>query len=417
MTIPSDTQDTHDTGAQTQERPLPLAGVRVLDVCQVMAGPYACMLLADLGADVIKIEPPDGGDQTRGAMGFKMKGPDSMGFLNMNRNKRSVTLDLKTEAGRQVLYRLAESADILVENYRPGVMKRLGIDYDTLARLNPKLVYVSISGFGQTGPWAKRPGFDLMAQAMSGVMSVTGYPGGAPVKSGVPVADIGCALFATYGMLAAYIGAKETGKGQYIDASLFDSALAFSVWDSSEYWGTGREPEPLGTANRMSAPYQAMKSSDGYFVMGATNQKLWQLLCNTLERQDLLADERFATVALRLANRHELVAELERTFTEKSSDYWIESLLEVGIPAGPILTYPQAFDSEHGRHRQMRIEIDHPIEGKVPNIGFAVKMGGTPQQVRRAPPLLGQHTDEILAELGIALDEKEALAAAGAFGA
>lgn len=398
-------------------RPLPLAGVRVLDVCQVMAGPYACMLLADLGADVIKVEPPDGGDQTRGAMGFKMKGPDSMGFLNMNRNKRSVTLDLKSEAGRQVLYRLAESADILVENYRPGVMKRLGIDYDTLAKINPRLVYVSISGFGQSGPWAKRPGFDLMAQAMSGVMSVTGYPGDAPVKCGVPVADIGCALFATYGMLAAYIGAKETGKGQYVDASLFDSALAFSVWDSSEYWGTGREPEPLGTANRMSAPYQAMKSSDGHFVMGATNQKLWQLLCNTLDRQDLLADERFATVALRLANRHDLIAELERTFTQKPSDYWIESLLEVGIPAGPILTYPQAFDSEHGKHRQMRIEIDHPIEGKVPNIGFAVKMGGTPQQVRRHPPLLGQHTDEVLAELGIGRTEREALAAGGAFGA
>jgi len=403
--------------SDAQARPLPLAGVRVLDVCQVMAGPYACMLLADLGADVIKIEPPDGGDQTRSAMGFKMKGPDSMGFLNMNRNKRSVTLDLKTEAGREVLYKLAESADILVENYRPGVMKRLGIDYETLAEINPKLVYVSISGFGQSGPWAKRPGFDLMAQAMSGVMSVTGYPGDAPVKCGVPVADIGCALFATYGMLAAYIGAKETGKGQYVDASLFDSAMAFSIWDTSEYWGTGREPEPLGTANRMSAPYQAMKSADGYFVMGATNQKLWQLLCNTLDRADLLADERFSTVALRLANRLPLIAELERTFTQKTSDEWIESLLEVGIPAGPILTYPQAFDSEHGKHRQMRIEIDHPIEGKVPNIGFAVKMGGTPQQVRRHPPLLGQHTDEVLTELGIAQDEKEALAAAGAFGA
>jgi len=418
MTPPNMTPDAAtDATDNTAARPLPLAGVRVLDVCQVMAGPYACMLLADLGADVIKVEPPEGGDQTRGAMGFKMKGPDSMGFLNMNRNKRSLTLDLKTDAGRQVLYRLAESADILVENYRPGVMKRLGIDYETLAAINPKLVYVSISGFGQSGPWARRPGFDLMAQAMSGVMSVTGYPGDAPVKCGVPVADIGCALFATYGMLSAYIGAQKTGKGQYVDASLFDSALAFSVWDSAEYWGTGREPEPLGTANRMSAPYQAMKSSDGHFVMGATNQKLWQLLCNTLERADLLADDRFATVALRLANRHELIAELERSFSQKTSDYWIETLLEVGIPAGPILTYPQAFDSDHGKHRQMRIEIDHPIEGKVPNIGFAVKMGGTPQQVRRHPPLLGEHTDEVLAELGIQTEEKAALAAAGAFGA
>jgi formyl-CoA transferase len=395
---------------------LPLTGVRVLDVSQVMAGPYACMLLADLGADVVKIEPPDGGDQTRGAMGFKMKGPDSMGFLNMNRNKRSITLDLKSDAGKQVLYRMAKEADILVENYRPGVMKRLGVDYEMLAEINPRLVYVSISGFGQSGPWSQRPGFDLMAQAMSGVMSVTGYPGGPPVKAGVPVADIGCALFAVYGMLSAYIGAQASGRGQYVDASLFDSALAFSVWDTCEYWGTGREPEPLGTANRMSAPYQAVKASDGWFVMGATNQKLWLALCALLARADLAADERYASVSLRLANRLALVESLERSFAADTCDRWIERMLEAGIPAGPILTYPQAFDSEHGRHRQMRIEIPHPIEGSVPNIGFAVKMLGTPQQVRRPPPLLGQHNAEVLADYGIADAERAELAAAGAFG-
>jgi len=349
-------------------------------------------------------------------MGFKMKGPDSMGFLNMNRNKRSVTLDLKSEAGKQVLYRMAQDADILVENYRPGVMKRLSIDYDTLSRINPKLVYVSISGFGQTGPWATRPGFDLMAQAMSGIMSVTGYPGGAPVKAGVPVADIGCALFATYAMLAAYIGAKTTGQGQYVDASLFDSALAFSVWDISEYWGTGREPEPLGTSNRMSAPYQAMKAADGWFVMGATNQKLWATLCRVLERPDLAADPRFATVSLRLANRLVLVEALEHSFAADTAEHWIERLLATGIPAGPILSYPQAFDSEHGRHRQMRIEIPHPNEGSVPNIGFAVKLQGTPQQVRLPPPLLGQHTAEVLAEYGMDAAQHRTLAAAGAFG-
>lgn len=412
----NDAPETAAAVPSAASRPLPLTGVRVLDVSQVMAGPYSCMLLADMGADVIKIEPPDGGDQTRGAMGFKMKGPDSMGFLNMNRNKRSVKLDLKSDAGRELFYRLARTADIVVENYRPGVMKRLGVDYDTLSRINPKLVYVSISGFGQTGPWADRPGFDLMAQAMSGVMSVTGYSGGAPVKAGVPVADIGCALFATYAMLSAYIGAQKSGQGQYIDASLFDSALAFSIWDTSEYWGTGREPEPLGTANRMSAPYQAMKAADGYFVMGATNQKLWARLCDTLARPELLEDERYATVALRLANRLELVQALEQSFAKDSCEHWIDRLLAVGIPAGPILTYPQAFDSAHGRHRQMRIEIDHPIEGKVPNIGFAVKMGGTPQQVRRAPPLLGQHTEEVLAELGLDAQSQQEFAANGAFG-
>ncbi len=398
-------------------RPLPLAGVRVLDVSQVMAGPYACMLLADMGADVVKVEPPDGGDQTRGAMGFKLKGNDSMGFLNMNRNKRSITLNLKSRAGREVLFRMVKDADILVENYRPGVVKRLGIDYETLSAINPALVYASISGFGQTGPWADRPGFDLMAQAMSGIMSVTGYPGGPPVKAGVPVADIGCALFATYAALSAYIGAKATGRGQHIDASLFDSALAFSVWDISQYWGTGEPPEPLGTANRMSAPYQAVKSSDGHFVMGATNQKLWKQLCGVLDRQDLLDDPRYATVSLRLANRKALIEALEVTFVTRTSAEWIDGLLAVGIPAGPILTYPEAFDSEHGRHRKMRMEIDHPVEGKVPNIGFAVKLSGTPQQVRMHPPLLGEHTQDILAELGLSAAERAELQAQGAFAA
>ena len=401
----------------TAKRPLPLAGVRVLDISQVMAGPYACMLLADLGADVIKIEPPGGGDQTRGAMGFKMKGPDSMGFLNMNRNKRSVALNLKSDAGRELLLRMAKDADILIENYRPGAMTRLGLGYDVLKEINPRLVYTSISGFGQTGPWADRPGFDLMAQAMSGVMSVTGYPGGPPVKAGVPVADIGCALFAIYGTLAAYIGAKATGQGQHIDASLFDSALAFSVWDICDYWGTGKPPEPLGTSNKMTAPYQAMASADGHFVMGANNQKLWLKLCALIERPDLAGDARFSTISLRLANRAALEAELERSFRQQPKDYWVETLLAAGIPAGPILSYPEAFGSEHAQARNMRMEIDHPIEGTVPNIGFAVKLSGTPQQVRRHPPLLGEHNAEVLAELGISADEQAELKAQGAFAA
>jgi crotonobetainyl-CoA:carnitine CoA-transferase CaiB-like acyl-CoA transferase len=397
------------------DRPLPLAGVRVLEVCQVMAGPYACMLLADLGADVVKIEPPEGGDQTRSAMGFKLKGSDSMGFLNMNRNKRSVALNLKSQAGKDVLLRMVKDADILVENYRPGVVKRLGIDYETLSAINPSLIYVSISGFGQTGPWADRPGFDLMAQAMSGIMSVTGHAAGPPVKAGVPVADIGCALFAVYAALSAYIGSRVTGKGQHIDASLFDSAMAFSVWDMSEYWGTGRVPEPLGTANRMSAPYQAMQASDGYFVMGATNQKLWRKLCTVINRPDLLDDPRFATVSLRLANRATLVKILEQSFAQKTCGQWIDILLQAGIPAGPILNYPQAFESEHGRHRKMRMDISHPVEGTVPNIGFAVKLSGTPQQVRMPPPLLGEHTESVLAEWGISAEEREILKSEGAF--
>jgi formyl-CoA transferase len=382
----------------TATRPLPLQGVRVLDVSQVMAGPFACMMLADMGADVIKVEPP-GGDQTRGAMGFKMKGPDSMGFLNMNRNKRSLTLDLKTDEDRATFYELAKTADVIVENYRPGAVQRLRIDYASIREINPKIVYVSISGFGQSGPWAERPGFDLMAQAMSGVMSVTGYPGEKPVKAGVPVADIGCALFATSALLAAYIGAQKTGQGQHIDASLFDAAMAFSIWDMSEYWGTGAAPTKLGTSNKMSAPYQAVQARDGYFVMGATNQKLWAKLCALLKRPDLVAHADYVTVSLRLKHREALIAALEETFTQRDSEEWIDAMLAAGIPAGPILSYPEAFEGEHGTHRRMCMEIDHPIEGKVKNIGFPVKLLGTPQQVRRHPPLLGEHNAEILAEL------------------
>jgi crotonobetainyl-CoA:carnitine CoA-transferase CaiB-like acyl-CoA transferase len=406
-----------DAAAPTAQGALPLAGIRLLDVTQVMAGPFCSMLLADLGADVIKIEPPGTGDQTRGAMGFKMKGPDSMGFLNLNRNKRSLTLNLKSDAGRTLFKRLAATADVLVENYRPGVMARLGLDYATLAADNPGLIYASISGFGQSGPWASRPGFDLMAQAMSGVMSVTGHPGGPPVKAGVPVADIGCALFATYAILAAYIGREKSGKGQYIDASLFDAALAFSIWDISDYWGTGRVPTPVGTSNRMSAPYQAVEAADGYFVMGATNDKLWRLLCDVLDRKELPEDPRFATIVDRLANRELLIAELEKTFRTKKAEEWVALLLAAGIPAGRMNSYPEAFESAHATHRQMRLDIPHPIEGSVPNIGFPVKLSATPQQVRMHPPLLGEHNEQILAELGVKPEEIESLRAAGAFAA
>ena len=391
--------------------PLPLAGMRVLDVSQVMAGPFCCMMLGDLGADVIKIEPPKTGDQTRGAMSFKLKGDDSLGFINMNRNKRSVVLDLKTEPGRRAFYKLVESADILVENYRPGAVKRMGIDYPTLKAINPGLIYASISGFGQTGPWALRPGFDLIAQAMSGVMSITGHPGEAPAKSGVPIADIGCSLFALYAILSAYIGRQKSGQGQHIDASLFEAGLAFAVWDISEYLGTGNIPGRIGTANRMSAPYQAVRASDGYFVMGANNNGLWQKLCTVMGRTDLLEDPRYTTIANRLANREALIADLETTFATRTSEEWVDMLLDVGIPAGPIYDYAQALNNEHAEHRDVLMDIEHPVEGTVRSMGFPVKLSGTPQQVRRPPPLLGQHTDEILSELGLSDDDRRAVMA------
>jgi crotonobetainyl-CoA:carnitine CoA-transferase CaiB-like acyl-CoA transferase len=399
------------------ESALPLTGVRVLDVSQVMAGPFCSMLLGDMGADVIKIEPPGSGDQTRRAMGFKLKGDDSLGFINMNRNKRSLALNLKSEAGRKVFYRLVETADILVENYRPGVAARLGIGYETLNKINPRLVYASISGFGQTGPWAQRPGFDLIAQAMGGIMSVSGHPGQAPTKASVPVADIGCAMFALYAILAAYIGATKTGEGQHIDASLFEAAIAFAIWDISDFWGTGRVPVPLGTANRMSAPYQAVRASDGYFVMGANSGRLWKGLCELIGREDLLADLRYKTIADRLANRASLIEDLEKTFATKPAEEWIELLLSVGIPAGPILNYEEVLGSQHARERGVVMEIEHPVEGMVRSIGFPVKLSKTKQQVRLPPPLLGEHTEAILAELGLDEEAREKLRGEGAFAA
>jgi len=379
----------------------PLAGVRVIDFSQVMAGPYCCMLLGDMGADVIKVEPPGKGDQVRQSMGIPMKGPDSPGFLALNRNKRSIELNLKSEAGLAVFKQLIQTSDIFVENSRPGVTKRLGIDYPALSAINPKLVYASISGYGQTGPWAGRPGFDLIAQAVSGAMSAMGHPGAPPVKSSIPFADLGAGLLAVYGILAAHIGALRTGQGQHVDTSLFEAALGLSVWESAEYWGKGEPPKPIGTANRMSAPYQAVKAADGWFVLGAANQRLWQRLCDLIGQPELSDDPRFATNGDRMRNLSELMPILDAFFEKRRRDECVAMLSEAGIPAAPVLDYRESFASEQAVARQMVMEIDHPIEGRINNLGFAVKLSGTPQQVRRPPPLLGEHNGEILDELGL----------------
>jgi crotonobetainyl-CoA:carnitine CoA-transferase CaiB-like acyl-CoA transferase len=394
---------------------LPLSHLKVLDVSQVMAGPFCCMLLGDMGADVIKVEPPGKGDQTRRAMGFRLKGQDSGGFLALNRNKRSVEVNLKSEAGREVFYELVRGVDVVVENNRPGVAARLKIDYPTLQAINPRLVYASISGFGQTGPWAKRPGFDLIAQAMTGIMSVTGHPGSAPVKSSVPIADLGAGLFAVYGILSAVIGRERSGVGQYIDASLFESALGLSIWEVSEFWGTGKVPVPIGSANRMSAPYQAVRASDRHFVIGAANQKLWQLLCAVIEREDLPDDSRFLTNVDRLRNRVALIEEVESALSKRRADEWVEALLAAGVPAAPIHNYAEALVSDQAKARQMVIPIDHPIEGTVNSLGFPVKLSGTPQQVRYPAPLLGEHTEEVLREFGFSAARVESLRGKGAF--
>lgn len=395
--------------------PQPLSNLRVLDVSQIMAGPFCCMLLGDMGADVIKVEPPGVGDQTRRAMGFRLKGDDSGGFLALNRNKRSIELNLKNPAGLEAFYELVKGADILVENNRPGVVDRLRIDYATLKKINPRLVYASISGFGQTGPWAKRPGLDLIAQAMSGVMSVMGHAGQPPVKGSVPIADLGAGLFAVYGILSAVLGRQRSGEGQYIDASLFETALGLSVWESAEYWGTGKVPVPIGSANRMSAPYQAVRAADRYFVIGAANQKLWQSLCQVIERKDLLDDPRFLTNVERLRNRVALIEEIEKSFAARPAEEWVEALLAVGVPAAPIYDYAEALVSEQAQAREMVLEIEHPVEGTVKSLGFPVKLSGTPQQVRYPAPLLGEHTDQVLGEFGLDKDKVESLRARGAF--
>jgi crotonobetainyl-CoA:carnitine CoA-transferase CaiB-like acyl-CoA transferase len=399
------------------DKALPLSHLRVLDLSHVMAGPFCCMLLGDMGADVIKVEPPGTGDQTRRSMGFRLKGEDSGGFLALNRNKRSVTLDLKSEAGLQAFHALVQTADVLVENNRPGVAARLKIDYPTLQRINPRLVYASISGFGQTGPWSRRPGFDLISQAMSGMMSVMGHPGSPPVKSSVPVGDLGAGLFATYGILSALAGRDRSGEGQYVDASLFESALGLSIWEVAEYWGTGKVPAPIGSANRMSAPYQALRASDRYFVLGAANQKLWCLLCDVLDRADLRDDPRFVDNVARMSCRDELAHELEQTLARRTADEWVALLLEAGVPAAPILDYGEALASDQAVARDMVMEMPHPVEGTIRQLGFPVKLHGTPQQLRHPPPLLGQHTAEIMAELGLGGEALALLRERGAFGA
>ncbi|MCT8174127.1 CaiB/BaiF CoA transferase family protein [Variovorax sp. CY25R-8] len=395
---------------------LPLSRIKVLDVSQIMAGPFCCMLLGDMGADVIKVETPGIGDQTRRSMGFRLKGADSGGFLALNRNKRSIEIDLKNPAGLEAFYALVKEADVLVENNRPGVAARLKIDYETLRQLNSQLVYASISGFGQTGPWAKRPGLDLIAQAMTGVMSVMGHPGEPPVKSAIPLADLGAGLFAAYGILSAVIGRGLTGEGQFVDASLFETALGLSVWESAEYWGTGQVPTPIGSANRMSAPYQAVRASDRPFVIGAANPKLWTALCGVIGREDLVRDARFTDNVLRIRNRVVLIEELEREFARRTATEWVDALLAAGVPAAPIYDYAEALASEQAVARNMVLKIQHPVEGETRALGFPVKLGGTPQQVRHPAPLLGQHTEQVLGEIGMTAEDIAALRRSGAFG-
>jgi crotonobetainyl-CoA:carnitine CoA-transferase CaiB-like acyl-CoA transferase len=388
-----------------------LDGIRVLDQTQVMAGPFCSMLLADLGADVVKIEPPEG-EATR-RQGLPLGPGVSSAFVAVNRNKRSLTLDLKRPESRAVMHRLAASADVLVENYRPGVAARLGLDWESLRAINPRLVHCSVSGFGQTGPYAPRGGYDLIAQGMSGVMSVTGTEGGPPVKVGIPITDLGAGLFAVFGILCALRARRVTGRGQQVDTSLFEAGIALGVWESTEYWLTGRTPQPLGTAHRMNAPYQALAASDGHFTIGAANDKLWPLFAAVLGRDELVDDPRFRTTPDRVANRAALQEEIERVTVTRPRAWWLGRCEEAGIPAGPIYSVPEALADPHVQARGMVQEMAHPVAGPVKVLGNPVKMSASPPTYRTAAPQLGEHTEAILTEVGYSPGEIAALRAQG----
>ncbi|MGW3606770.1 CaiB/BaiF CoA transferase family protein [Micromonospora sp. NPDC005161] len=389
-----------------------LTGVRIVDLSQVLAGPFATMLLADLGADVIKVETPGRGDISRG-MDPALDEVTSGAFLTVNRNKRSISVDLKSREGLELVLDLIDTADVLVENFRPGVAARLGLDFQSLSARNDKLVYCSISGFGQTGPYASRGGFDLIAQGMAGLMSVTGTPGGNPVKCGIPVTDLGAGLFAVYGILGALAARERTGRGQRVETSLFETGLGLSVWEATEFFYTGRTPQPTGSAHRLSAPYQAFRCQDGYITVGADGDRHWPVFCRIIGRSDLATDSRFATNADRLRNLAELEALVEQKLLAHDREHWLTLFEAEGIPAGPIYTVPEALSDEHALARGMVVEIDHPRFGTTRTLGPVVKFSDTPAQIRHRAPDLGEHSDEIAAELGRSEEQIAKLRACG----
>jgi formyl-CoA transferase len=388
-----------------------LEGLRVIDFTQAMAAPFCTMNLADLGAEVIKLEPPDG-EPTRREGALRRNGHGAQ-FVAINRNKKSFTADLKRPEGVAIVHRLVRTADVFVQNYRPGVAERLGVGYPALSAVNPRLVYCSVSGFGSTGPYGTRGGYDLIAQGMSGVISVTGEEDGALAKSGVPLSDLAAGLFGAYGVLAALEERERTGLGQHVDTSLLEAAMALTVWESTEYWATGRVPGPLGSAHRLSAPYQALRARDGYFTVGATHDKFFEGLCRVVERPDLLADPRFADKSGRLARRVELAAELEKTTAGEDRAHWLARLEQEGIPSGPINSYPEALADPHTLTRRMVVDLVHPEAGPVKALGVPIKLSDTPGAVERPAPLLGEHSAALLTELGYTAAEQQALKANG----
>lgn len=395
----------------------PLAGLKVVDLTHVMAGPTCTLMLADMGAEVIKIEKIPAGDDTRYMLPPKV-GSEAAAFLMMNRNKKGIALDLKTEGGAKVLRRLIGSADILVENFGPDVMDRLGFGYAEISKTNPALIYCSLSGFGRTGPYKHRRGFDLVAQAMSGIMSFTGErPDGPPVKCGAPLSDITAGILAAMGILAAYTHRLKTGEGQWVETSLFEAALVQTYWQAAIALATGVAPKAMGSAHPLNAPYQAFEASDKWIVVGGANQKNWLRTLEVLGAKDLAQDPRFATGADRMAHLKELETVLSAHFRTKPADHWLSALEEVGVPCGPVNDMLQALADPQTLAREMVVEVEHSSLGKVKTVGLPIKFSQTPGKVRSGAPRYGEHTAEVLRAHGFDADEIAALQADGAIAA
>ncbi|MDJ0274727.1 MAG: CaiB/BaiF CoA-transferase family protein [Nitrososphaerota archaeon] len=389
---------------------LPLEGVRVLDLSRVMAGPFCTMLLGDLGAEVIKIEPPEGDDSRKFAVTVN---GESTYFLSVNRNKKSVAVDLKKPEGVEIVKRLAAVSDVVVENFRPGVASRLGVDYASLSKVNPSLIYCSISGFGQTGSYSQKPGYDLIALAMSGMMDLTGEPEGGPVKFAVPIADITAGMFAAISILSALMERSRTGKGRYIDVSMLDVQLYLLTHQASAYLIGGEEPKRMGSAHPSIVPYQAFRASNGYVIVAVANDNQFRKLCEAIGHPEIAEDQRFRTNADRVRNRSELLALLEPIFLRRTVEEWVAVLEAADVPVAPVKTVRQALSDPYVIERGMLQTVQHPRAGRIPLLAFPALFSGERPPVRSPPPLLGQHTEEVLLGLGYTLEEIRELRAKG----
>jgi crotonobetainyl-CoA:carnitine CoA-transferase CaiB-like acyl-CoA transferase len=392
----------------------PLDGVKVVELSHVMAGPVCGLMLADMGADVVKVERMPNGDDTRRTVPPKV-GDESAAFMMMNRNKRGIAVDLKSESGKKVLHRLLEGADVLTENYSYGALDRLGFGFAALNESYPRLIYCSISGFGRSGPYAARGGFDLIAQGMSGLMSITGEgPGRPPVKVGAPITDITSGIIAAMGILAALHARTQTGKGQFVDTSLFEAGIVQTYWQSAIALATGNAPGPMGSAHPLNAPYEAFETSDGWINLGAANQATWLRTVELLGRRDLAEDARFREASGRLVNRIVLARELGLEFKKRTSAEWLAALEQSKVPAGPVFDVLQMHADPQTRARDMIVEVDHSTAGTIRTLGAPVKFSATPGGVHRSAPIYGEHTKEVLLANGFSIAEIEQMATSGA---